>query len=109
MGAATDQQPLACVLFLLWDLNLSGIGWEGNEAAQEPPGEFWTVSGMESVQFLNQAGTDRAGPTGGQQGGAVTGCSDCGQCWSGSWENEDLGAAEDASQILGKEGNFRIC
>lgn len=26
--------------FLLWDFNLSGIGCEGNEAGQEPSGDF---------------------------------------------------------------------
>lgn len=65
----TSLWPLS--LFLLWDFNLSGIDCEGNEAVHEPSGDFWNVSGMECVQFLNQAGTGRAGPTGGQQGGAA--------------------------------------
>lgn len=97
--------------FLLWDFNLSGIGCEGNEAGQEPSGDFWSVSGMEWVQFLNQAGTGRAGP---HWGAARRGCWGGDRHWlqwarSGPKESEDLGAAEDMPQTVGEEGNFGMC
>lgn len=104
----TSLWPLS--LFLLWDFNLSGIGWEGNEAGQD----FWSV--RDGVCSVPEPSRDRQSRT--YWWAARMGCwgGDChwlqvtmGQCWSGSGESEDLGAAEDAPQTLGKEGNFGIC